>query len=159
MLNKEHLIQHGLEKIVYYKAIMHNKLSSQLLAAFPNLVLPLSWDSEFLRTLNHSPWAPLVPNWISGFIEGDGSFYIILDSKSNLVYLRVSIHLHIKEEFLLHRIQHYFKGLGTIYKGKNSVDLKVFKKSDLISILSHFNSYFLVVLRAEGAPFGKKFIT
>ena len=42
MLNKEHLIQHGLEKIVYYKAIMHNKLSSQLLAAFPNLVLPLS---------------------------------------------------------------------------------------------------------------------
>jgi hypothetical protein len=142
MIKKEHKNQTGLEKIVYYKALMHNKLSNQLLNAFPNSFSLREHELLFLKTGNND--SSLDPNWISGFFEGDGSFYIIMNSKSNSVYLRVSIHLHIRDEFLLCRIQQYFGGLGTLYKSKNSVDLKVFKQSDLISILSHFNSYFLI---------------
>ena len=155
MVNGEHLNQKGLEKVVFNKAVMHNKLSSQLIAAFPNLVFLKTPDVAVSAKDNDSF---LDPNWISGFIEGDGSFYITLNSKSRYVYLRMAIHLHIREEFLLIKIQQYFGGLGSIYthKGNNSVELKVFKRSDLISVMTRLDPYLLMGFRSHGFSIWKE---
>ncbi len=158
MVNGEHLNQKGLEKVVSNKAVMHGKPSSRLTAAFPNLVFLKTPDVAISAKDNDSF---LDPNWISGFIEGDGSFYITLNSKSRYVYLRMAIHLHIREEFLLIKIQQYFGGLGSIYthKGNNSVELKVFKRSDLISIWVSSRDpdpYLLMGFGGRGPPIWKE---
>jgi hypothetical protein len=39
----------------------------------------------------------LDPDWVSGFIEGDGSFYIYIRAKTNYVNAALSIGLNIRE--------------------------------------------------------------
>lgn len=87
LVNKEHLTQNGLEKIVYNKKFMHNKISNQLLKAFPNILFlkpPRRKNVIYSNTETKDNNSLLDPNWISGFIEGDGSFYIILNEKKNM---------------------------------------------------------------------------
>ena len=129
----------------YNKKSIHNKLSRQLIAAFPSIVVS--------KRLERAPSAKdndpfLDPYWISGFIEGDGSFYkfkekldVVPSGGRVLVgtHSRMSINLNIREESL--KIQQYFGGLGSIYtnQGKKTIGWKVLKLSDLDSIIPHFD--------------------
>ena len=88
----------------------------------------------------------LDPNWISGFIEGDGSFYIIINKKNNRVTATafLSIYLNIREKIIIEKIKESFNGKGNIYISNttyNMIEWKVYKIQDLISISSHFESY------------------
>lgn len=66
MSNKEHLTKDGLYKIVSLKASMNKGLSEELQAAFPQCIptpRPI-FDNKIIPD----------PNWLSGFVSGDGSF-------------------------------------------------------------------------------------
>jgi len=68
MCNKEHLSPDGLQKIVNLRASMNNGLSDMLKAAFPETKPVPRLDIEFKGIPN--------PNWVSGFVEGEGCFLI-----------------------------------------------------------------------------------
>src|SRR5690606_2763009 len=88
---------------------------------------------------------PLNPDWISGFSEGDSSFYIYIYSNNNEVQARFSIGQNEREKLLLIKLQSFFNGVGSIYIDKtneNFVNYKISKKEDLINIIiPHFNTY------------------
>ena len=80
-----------------------------------------------LQNVKYSTTAPiqikLNPNWITGFVDGEGSFMISLreNSKSKkgwTVQALFSICLHGKDRVLLELIKSYFGGIGSIIEKK-----------------------------------------
>jgi len=70
MSRREHLTSEGLLKIVNIKASMHKGLSEELQYAFPNVV-------PVLRPIVDTPTIA-DPNWLAGFVSGEGCFSIHL---------------------------------------------------------------------------------
>jgi hypothetical protein len=57
---------------------------------------------------------PLNSYWISGFSEGDSSFFVSIFSKTNQVRMFYNINLNKRELPLILKIQEYFGGIGNI---------------------------------------------
>jgi LAGLIDADG endonuclease len=94
----------------------------------------------------------LKPNWVTGFVDGEGCFYIgIYKSKTYKTGWGVracfQIGLHIKDKDLLLQIKSFFSEVGTVkteYK-YNSVVYKVYTINEIIStIIPHFEKYPLI---------------
>lgn len=153
--DKKHLITEGIMQIITLKSIMNLGLSTikdKFKLEFPNL--------EGLKRQEYEPLKnKLNPNWITGFIEGDGSFYIVINKKVKHVAPFLSIGLDAREKLLVKKIQSYFEGKGKIYlhtpanRIKEVVEWKVYNVSDLITISSHFSLYSLM-----GKVKSKKFV-
>lgn len=143
IINKKDKNQEGLEQIVTIKSKMNLGLSNLLKKEFPNINC---LDIPTYLTNNDR----LDPEWVSGFIEGDGSFYIYIRAKTNHVNAALSIGLNIREKPLLIKIQDFFGGMGNVYSynSRSVVEWKVVKLSHLISIASHFNFYPLMGLKS-----------
>jgi LAGLIDADG endonuclease len=122
---------------------MNIGLSSLLKKEFPNI-----------KCLDRAIYVPsknrLDPDWVSGFIEGDGSFFIYIRPKTNYVNAAISIGLNIREKPLLIKIQEFFCGMGKVYTydSRNIVEWKVVKLSHLTYIASHFKIYPLMGLKS-----------
>jgi len=141
--DRKHLTLEGIKQIVSLKSILNFGLSENLNLEFPNL--------ETSERPNYNPDNRILnPNWINGFVEGDGSFFITIKKLNNLVVAFFSITLNIREKLLLTKIQEFFTGKGNIYiTSPNVVQWKVFKLTDLISICHHFDSYSLCGLKLK----------
>lgn len=92
----------------------------------------------------------LHPNWITGFVDGEGCFYIGLgeNNKRNVGW-RVDpgfqIQLHIRDKNLLLQIKNFFNNLGTISIYKNSVRYSVRNIKEIVEvIIPHFEKYPLI---------------
>lgn len=85
----------------------------------------------------------LNPFWITGFIEGEGSFYINTHKDTNKMRPVFSIGLNQRDKFLLQRINNFFKEIGSVYMSNtnNSAELKVYKLNNFNSLIDHFNNY------------------
>jgi hypothetical protein len=75
----------------------------------------------------------LLKEWIVGFTEGDGSFFV-----SNRGVLSFSITQ--KEEAILQRIKAYFQ-FGGVYRGKTSFEYQVRAKDAIFSLITFFNGF------------------
>lgn len=129
MSNKKHLTQEGLKQIVALKGILNLGLSDQLKIEFSDIV-------SLIRPSYICNEDALDPNWISGFIEGDGSFFITIKPLKNYVKAVVSIGLNIREKSLLLKIQQFFNGMGGVYNTNwDVVEWKVSKLSYLKLII------------------------
>ncbi len=93
----------------------------------------------------------LNPYWVTGFIDGEGSFIVILEE--NLKYKldwRVgaifSINIHKKDRAILELIKSFFGGIGKISNhSENSLQYRVVSNNDLISvIIPHFDKFPLI---------------
>lgn len=67
MFSKGHLTKEGLHDIVSIRASINNGLSPKLAAAFPKTI-------PFVRPAMELETAVLYPQWLVGFVAGDGSF-------------------------------------------------------------------------------------
>lgn len=76
MNNKEHLTKEGLNKIVSIKASLNHGLSKELKRIFHKVqpvLRPLIIDQKITN-----------PNWMAGFVSGDGSFYLTIRKSHEL---------------------------------------------------------------------------
>jgi LAGLIDADG endonuclease len=89
---------------------------------------------------------PLNPNFITGFIDGEGCFHITMAKKTGYrtgysVNLSFSIGLHSKDTNLLRSIQEYFGGIGILSVSDSTVSWRVFSVKELKVIISHLDVY------------------
>ena len=107
--------------------------------------------------LNKTSISKLNPWFITGLIDGEGSFYTTIFRNNEYkigwqVQSIFSITLHYRDEYLLLQLQHYFGGIGSLSRQNNAVKYSVTGIKDLkIIILPQFEKYTL--LTQKGADF------
>ena len=116
---KEHLTKEGLLKIVATKSLFPQGQNKSLLKAFPSLrSIP---QPDFIPFTS-----PLDPNWIAGFVNGDGCFSLKYQkSSTHRLGARcnpcLQVTQHERDRFLLERIVSSL-GCGSIHSNsKNGV--------------------------------------
>ena len=101
MKGREHLTMEGLQKIVSIKAVLNKGLPDNLKAAFSDIVPAIRPQVMSKIILN--------PYWISGFVSGEGCFYLVLkkSSKGGSVGFRFLVTQHIRDAELLKSLVNY----------------------------------------------------
>lgn len=109
MAGGEHLKSKGLQSIINIKASLNLGLSEILKAAFPNTIpeiRPLIFKNKQKVEIPH-------PEWMSGFISGEGMFFIKINRGRNKVGIGVQlvfqVSQHIRDEELLKSFVSFFK--------------------------------------------------
>lgn len=132
---KEHLNYKGLNKIVSLKAVSNRGWSDKLRELFPNII-------PALRPLVKSQIIP-DPNWVSGFVDGEGSFYVKISNKDQVSF-RFLVTQHTRDAELLKNLIIFFK-CGYYLSRSNSIihgDFFVTKSEDIIlKILPFFKKF------------------
>src|ERR1700733_8844923 len=105
MQRGEHLTVEGLQHIVNIRASLNKGLRPALLEAFPNSV-PVSRPTSTRAENPIISSAKLHPQWVAGFISGEGSFIVeIINSKAlkagGRVALMFRFNQHIRDEYLI----------------------------------------------------------
>jgi hypothetical protein len=97
-----------------------------------------------------NPLKKLNPNYITGFVDGEGSFIVKILKRSRLkvgfeVQLCFQITSHPKDRALLDSIRDYFGGIGSIHKeGSGCLQYRVSSNKDLNLIIKHFEKFPLI---------------
>ena len=101
MKGREHLTMEGLQKIVSIKAVLNKGLPDNLKAAFSGIVPAIRPQVMSKIILN--------PYWISGFVSGEGCFFLVLkkSSKGGSVGFRLLVTQHIRDGELLKSLINY----------------------------------------------------
>ena len=112
MKNKEHLTPEGLLKVMSLKTALNKGLLQTTIAEFENIEIL----NRPLHLVDGAEFKSIDPNWVSGFVAGDGSFEIRVRERENghEVGLRWSIIQHIRDAHLLGIIAS-FMGCGKVY--------------------------------------------
>ena len=106
MANKEHLTKAGVEKIVSIKGAINKGLPDNLKIVFPHIKV-ISTPKYIISE------SQLNPNRITGFTDGDAAFTFTI-SKNSTIKACYQIHLHVREEPLLIKIQQFFSMAGHV---------------------------------------------
>ena len=111
---REHLTEKGLLKILGLKSFLNLGLSNKLKEAFPDII-PINRPEYIFKGAAYAtnPW------WISGFVNGDGSFHLHASRRNSKVsanvhrkvFLSFVICLHSRDEKVLLSLVDYFKSL------------------------------------------------
>ena len=136
--NKEHLSIKGLHQIISIKHSINKGLSSELKAAFPEII-PIERPIVNITDIQD-------PNWLSGFTSAEGSFILAIRKSSNSklgsrVQLIFSLAQHYRDERLIKSLINYLD-CGTFSQYKEGVYFKITKFSDICTkIIPFFNKY------------------
>ena len=103
--SKEHLTLKGIEKISKFKSALNKGLPEHLKKIFPGTME----RPKFVVSTE-----PLSPYWVSGFSEGDGSFFVSISDKTKQIRMFYSIKLNNRETPLILKLQEFFNGMGSI---------------------------------------------
>lgn len=139
MSNGAHLTDDGLKQIINIKASMNLGVSEVLKSNFNDIVPVYRPTIETERITD--------PNWLSGFVSGEGNFDAGIRKTENKLgfrpYLRFRVSQHARDNKLLELIINYL-GVGRLEKNKNDTmtSLVVGQFTDLNSkIIPFFNEY------------------
>lgn len=142
MEHKEHLEQDGLKKIVAIKASINKGLPDSLKTEFPGTIAvskPQFTRPEYIN-----------PNWISGFSEGEGCFYIsIFESKTIKsgfqVQLKFIISQHVRDSELIKSLTSHLncgRYQNSVSHVEGTVNFIVTKNTEIINnIIPFFEKY------------------
>lgn len=95
----------------------------------------------------------LHPNWVTGFVDADGCFSIIIVISNSLTKVKTSfeINLHEKDKDILNKIKSFF-GVGAVYHRSDS-KISVYRVSNVNYIkdviIPHFTNYPLISKKRE----------
>ena len=145
--NKDHLTQKGLDKIIALKAVQNNGLSKNLQKEFSNIV-----PADIPKIINKKIFNP---NWLAGFVNGDGSFGIkiqnsITTNSGYIISLQFRIYQHVKDELLFQSFEKYLN-CGKVYKHSTKfISFSVFKFSEIVDkIIPFFQKYPLQGIKSK----------
>ena len=93
MATKKHLTSNGFNTVLSYYASINKGMSSKVLLEFPNIV-------GFERVKVNLPDI-LAPDWVSGFVAGDGGFFIGIRKFTGQIYFKFHITQHLRDELLM----------------------------------------------------------
>lgn len=129
MANKEHLLIENFKKILSLKANLNLGLSEELKKAFPDII-QLPRPDVPLREIPN-------PQWLTGFIDGEGCFIINISKsssthKTDKVWLTFQITQHSRDTMLMQSIVKYLD-CGRVANRSNTpaVDFLVTRFSDI----------------------------
>jgi hypothetical protein len=142
---KLHLTEQGLLELVGIKSVLNWGLSEKFKETFPNMI-PVVRPKVDISEIKDV-------YWLIGFVEGEGSFMVIIQESKNketdYISLRFVITQHSKDSVLLDNISKYL-GCGKSYFSRNEVNLIVSVFSDINNkIISLFNKYPLLGTKKE----------
>lgn len=146
ILNKEHLTQQGLTKIVAIKTSLNRGLTGELKAAFPQIILVQRPRVDNILIQD--------PNWIAGFTTGEGCFSVTVINSANRrlgfqVQLAFRLTQHSRDEELLKSLIEYY-GCGNIYKDRETFEYRVIKFSDIkYKIIPFFLKYKIIGVKSQ----------
>ena len=137
---KQHLVKEGLYKILSLKASLNKGLSGgsalEINTAFPDIV-PFARPKVITPKLKDKN-----PHWISGFVDGDGCFYISLTNNLTSIGLIFKVTQHTRDADLLKEFIDYFNCGRYSICSKEAGDFIVTKFSDInTKIIPFFNKY------------------
>ncbi len=148
ILKKEHLTEKGISDILSLYASINTGVSNKVSKIYPNIV-PADIPTVLLPD-------NLNPEWVSGFVAGDGGFSIYVQQAKDYilgekVYCSFHIAQHYKDLELMKLFIKFF-GCGSIRVRSNSLmcDYIVQDTTNLLEkILPHFDSYPVLNLKQE----------
>ena len=122
------------------KKILSNRQINRQIRLFSTKVVDQVHNSTATQKIN--------PKFITGFIDGEGSFSIsLLKYKKYICGWRVkpvfTLGLHVKDEIILKDIQNFFgPSVGKIYKSKaDLLQFRIFSVKDLLKVFKHFDQF------------------
>jgi hypothetical protein len=131
--DKAQSTKEGLQKIINIRAAMNNGLSELLKKHFPDTV-PVIRPLFNIELIYH-------PNWLVGFVDGEGCFYVKIKKNSSKLGHQVSLVFsliqHSRDEKLFNMILKYL-GCGVIEKvitRPDEVKYVVYKFGNICNIL------------------------
>jgi hypothetical protein len=136
--SKNHLTSDGFQSILSYYAAINKGTSPKVAKYFPNIK---AVDRPFIELPNS-----LDPNWMTGFVDGDGGFIINI-RENKKVEFRFHIAQHSKDYNLLCLFKDFFNS-GNVYLRSNlstpRCDFVVQTFKDILNkVIPHFNKYSL----------------
>ena len=143
---KEHLTQEGLHEIVGIRASINLGLSEELKSSFPDIVVikrPLIQNHIIID-----------PNWLAGFVSGEGCFFINIKTSSNFrlafqVLLVFKLTQHLRDEQLMKSLVKYL-GCGTVSYDRESISFWVTKFQDITDkVIPFFDEYRIVGVKFQ----------
>lgn len=163
----QHLTEKGLLKLVGIKYSLNKGLSKNLIKAFPNIIPEPRGMFEFKGLTD--------PNWLAGFISGDGSFFVRFTHNEEGIlkqvrlffsigqhirefevitgittYLGINFHPISKEGLYIEAVNDGLKGNKYVTVYKDSVTLKITALSIINStIIPFFNNNPLIGQKAD----------
>lgn len=150
ILNKDHLTKSGFSTILTYYASINRGVSKKVLKYYPEII---SIDKPVINLPGS-----LNPQWVSGFVAGDGGFSIYIRSAKDYilgekVYCRFHIAQHSKDVELMKLFIKFFN-CGVVHLRSNSAtprcDFIVQDVSSLLDkIIPHFDLYPLLNLKQK----------
>lgn len=151
ILKKEHLTDEGFSRVLSYYASINTGVSKKVQKYYSNITPAEIKEVSLPKTLN--------PQWVSGFVAGDGGFSIYIRPAKDYVLLekvscRFHVAQHIRDLELLKLFIVYF-GCGSVGVRSNKAatprcDFYVQDLSLIIEkILPHFDTYPLLNLKQE----------
>lgn len=127
--NNVHLTEDGLQQIINLRASINLGLSDLHKSKFPNYI-PIARP---IINYNEIPDS----NWITGFVSGDGSFFVSICKNKNghAIQLRFKITQHKRDKELLELIAKYLNCGAVYYHSENAFVYSVSNLADIIKII------------------------
>ena len=138
VLNKEHLTDKGLRKIIALRASLNLGLSEELKTAFPDII-PTVRPLVQCQKIQDA-------NWLAGFASAEGCFMVGVRKDKNYstgfqVNLTFLVTQHVRDEQLMNSLTEYLN-CGNLHKKREVFEYQVSKFADLTDrIIPFFNKY------------------
>jgi len=127
-----HLTIAGLHNILSIKASINNGLSPTLMAAFPEVIAFDRGEIDLVTTITD-------PQWLVGFITGDGSFSASSSNNKRKAFrARFFLTQHARDLGLLEAINNYFGGVGSLHKNGVAFNYEVGSYKDCYNYILPF---------------------
>lgn len=135
MSKKQHLSDQGFSTILSYYASINKGMSPSVSNAFPDIIGVKKDTIVLPNSLN--------PNWVSGFVAGDGGFSIGIRKKTEQIYFRFHITQHSRDSLLMNLFVKFFvSGKVNIRTNNKRCDYYVQDFLQIYNnIIPHFDKY------------------
>ena len=146
MVKKEHLTEKGLLEIISIKSSMNNGLSDELKVAFPNIT-PVQRPVIITNEISD-------PNWLAGFTDGDGSFFVRVIPSLNYktgaqILLTYKLSQHRRDIALMQNLTKYLD-CGKVQDLGSGTEACAFTVSSLKSLEAKIIPFFFKISSIRG---------